>query len=107
MIDQRNILLAIVLSIGILVAWQFIFVVPQAERQAQVLEQQTTSQPAGGELSTAQVGSISNTPKLGASVPSALQETQQTYQIMLKVIFLVLKQSNLYQDMIHFILMEV
>ena len=77
MIDQRNILLAIVLSIGILVAWQFIFVVPQAERQAQVLEQQTTSQPAGGELSTAQVGSISNTPKLGASVPSALQETQK------------------------------
>ena len=80
MIDQRNILLAIVLSVAILVGWQFIFVQPQADRQAQVQEQTQqapqTPRPVTSEPAATQQEGVASTPTLGASVPSVLRETQ-------------------------------
>lgn len=80
MIDQRNILLAIVLSVAILVGWQFIFVQPQADRQAQVQEQiqqvPQSQRPVASEPAAGQQGGVASTPTLGASVPSVLRETQ-------------------------------
>ncbi len=76
MIDQRNILLAIVLSVAILVGWQFIFVQPQVEQQAQQQQAPQTQQPAVSQPATTQEGSVAPTPTLGASVPSVLRETQ-------------------------------
>ncbi len=77
MIDQRNILLAIVLSVAILVGWQFIFVQPQVEKQAEQQQQvPQTQQPAASQPATTQEGGVASTPTLGASVPSVLREAQ-------------------------------
>ena len=77
MIDQRNILLAIVLSVAILVGWQFIFVQPQSERQAQLQQQvPQTQQPVASQPASEQQGGVASAPSIGASVPSVLRETQ-------------------------------
>ncbi len=48
--DQRNLILAIVVSVGILLAFQFWFGVPMEERQAPPDEQATTQLSESGEL---------------------------------------------------------
>src|SRR4051794_12414932 len=48
--DQKNTILAIVLSAMVLIAWQFFFGLPQFEKQRQQTQQQQTAQqtaPAG------------------------------------------------------------
>ncbi|MGH6873888.1 MAG: hypothetical protein ACREDW_02645 [Aestuariivirgaceae bacterium] len=45
MTDNKNFILAIVLSSFIIFAWQYFYAGPQAERQRRVQEQQQTSQP--------------------------------------------------------------
>ena len=76
MIDQRNILLAIVLSVVILVGWQFLFVKPQIEQQGQQIQQPAVDQSAGEQPSVVGSGGVASTPTLGASVPSVLRQTQ-------------------------------
>lgn len=76
MIDQRNILLAIVLSVVILVGWQFLFVKPQIEQQGQQIQQPSVGQSAGEQPSVVGSGGVASTPTLGASVPSVLRQTQ-------------------------------
>ncbi len=46
MSDNRNMIVAIVLSMAILIGWQYFFGIPQAERQRQAAEQQRTEQQA-------------------------------------------------------------
>ena len=54
--ENRNLLLAITLSVVVLLGWQFFFAVPQMEKQKQVAQQnqQTQSQqpPAPGSVPT-------------------------------------------------------
>src|SRR5438270_6556368 len=52
--DQKNLLLAIVLTGVVLIGWQYLFAVPQMEKQKQLAQQQQTQtqsptqQPAAG-----------------------------------------------------------
>ncbi len=79
--DQRNILIAIVLSLGILLTFEYFFAVPQREQAVQQAEQQAQQAqsvpPAGGEpaaipVPSAGEGAVSiGAPAAGAS-PSAL-----------------------------------
>jgi YidC/Oxa1 family membrane protein insertase len=46
MADQKNTLLAIVLSVIVLVGWQYFFAVPQIEKQKQIQQQQQQQQTA-------------------------------------------------------------
>ena len=52
MIDQRNLVIAIVLSIVVIVAWSFLYDVPRVERekarQQQAVEQQVGERPTAG-----------------------------------------------------------
>jgi YidC/Oxa1 family membrane protein insertase len=75
-IDQRNILLAIVLSVVILVGWQFLFVKPQIEQQGQQMQQRAVGESVGEQPSVMESGGVASTPTLGANVPSVLRETQ-------------------------------
>jgi YidC/Oxa1 family membrane protein insertase len=40
--DNRNLIVAIALSLAILLGWQYFFAAPQAERQRQAAQQQST-----------------------------------------------------------------
>ena len=56
MIDQRNLILAIVLSLAILLGFQFFFVEPQMQQELaeqQIAEQQTAGQPDTGQTTSA------------------------------------------------------
>jgi len=75
-IDQRNILLAIVLSIVILVGWQFLFVKPQSEQQGQQIQQPTVGQSLGEQSFVLENSGVASAPTLGASVPSVFRQPQ-------------------------------
>ncbi|QTL04341.1 membrane protein insertase YidC [Aquabacter sp. L1I39] len=66
MTDNRNMFIAIGLSLAILLGWQYFFGIPQAEKQRQLAEQQRQTQQA-----PAQPGSNTPAPSAegGASVP--------------------------------------
>ena len=42
--DQKNLLLAIVLTGVVLIGWQYLFAVPQIEKQKQIAQQQQQTQ---------------------------------------------------------------
>ncbi|MFA6267397.1 MAG: membrane protein insertase YidC [Pseudolabrys sp.] len=46
MTDNKNTILAIVLSAVVLIAWQYFYAMPQAEKQKQLAQQQQQTQPA-------------------------------------------------------------
>ncbi|MFG1296295.1 membrane protein insertase YidC [Xanthobacter variabilis] len=78
MSDNRNMIIAIALSVVILIGWQFFYGMPQAERQRQVAEQQriTALQEAQkAESSTPAPGSAAPAP---GSVPQAGGSTTPT-----------------------------
>ena len=93
--DQKNTIIAIVLSAIVLIAWQYFFATPQANKQRQLVEQQRMEQsqqppaaPAGGPtaqpsnipLAPGQAGTagaplprekvITETPRIGIDTPS-------------------------------------
>src|SRR5262245_2138754 len=75
MTDQKNTIIAIVLSAIVLIAWQYFFATPQAEKQRQIAEQQRREQtqtPPGAPTPT-QGSQPSNVPQapgqVGAAVP--------------------------------------
>ena len=93
--DQKNTIIAIVLSAIVLIAWQYFFATPQANKQRQIAEQQRLEQsqqppaaPAGGPtaqpsnipLAPGQAGTagaplprekvITETPRIGIDTPS-------------------------------------
>jgi len=70
--DQKNTIIAIVLSAIVLIAWQYFFATPQANKQRQIAEQQRLEQsqqppaaPAGGP--TAQPSNIPLAPAAGTA----------------------------------------
>lgn len=69
MTDNRNMFIAIGLSLAILLGWQYFFGMPQAEKQRQLAEQQRQTQQA--QQAPAQPGSTAPAPGAegGASVP--------------------------------------
>jgi len=70
MTDQKNTILAIVLSALVLIVWQYFFGLPQMEKQKQVTQQQQTQQqptPAPG---------ADSRPQAPGQVPSATQAPQ-------------------------------
>ncbi len=75
--NQKNLLLAIVLSIGVLLGWQFFYAGPkmkeeQARRAAQQTEQaQTTTQPTAGQPPVAVPGAAPGAPGAPVAVPGA------------------------------------
>jgi YidC/Oxa1 family membrane protein insertase len=72
--DNRNLLLAITLSVVVLLGWQFFYGVPQMDKQKQIAQQnqQTQSQPAPG---TNAVPGPTATGQSGAALPSAVPAT--------------------------------
>ena len=71
--NQKNLLLAIVLSVGVLLIWQVFYAGPKLkedqERRQRVLQEQSQVQP--GTPNTAPVGTPGAAPQPGAGVPSA------------------------------------
>ena len=72
--DNRNLLLAITLSVVVLLGWQFFYGVPQMEKQKQIAQQnqQTQSQPVPGTNVVPGPGATSPT---GAALPSSVPAT--------------------------------
>jgi YidC/Oxa1 family membrane protein insertase len=68
MADQKNTLLAIILSVIVLVGWQYFFAVPQLEKQKQIQQQQQQQQ-------TKQAPQGPQAPATGPQTPPA-QQTQ-------------------------------
>lgn len=76
--NKKNLILAIVISVSILLGWQIFYEVPREEqrraleeaRQEQILAEQKASEAAGG---NAGVGSA---PELGAAIPDGLQSVE-------------------------------
>ncbi len=66
--DTKNIILAIVLSITIIVGWQFFVAGPQMEKQRRQQAQQTQQQKAA-EAANPQAGPTSSAPKAPGSAP--------------------------------------
>ena len=56
MTDNKNTILAIVLSAVVLIAWQYFYAMPQAEKQKQLAQQQQQSQPVAPPTGNAQSG---------------------------------------------------
>ncbi len=78
MSDQKNMILAIVLSAMVLLGWQFFFNIPQAEKQAQqakIAQQQQAQTPGAAPGSTTpQPGAApGSAPSLPGQAPVALQ----------------------------------
>jgi YidC/Oxa1 family membrane protein insertase len=71
--NQKNLLLAIVLSVGVLLIWQVFYAGPKLkedqERRQRALQEQSQVQP--GTPNTAPVGTPGAAPQPGAGVPSA------------------------------------
>ncbi|GGE90404.1 membrane protein insertase YidC [Stappia taiwanensis] len=70
MADNRNTILAIVLSLIVLLGWQFFIAQPQIERQREAAEQQAALQGTTGESAVPQPGSSAPAAG-GAAAPSA------------------------------------
>ena len=68
MTDQKNLILAIVLSIGIILAFQFFYEMPRMERQQELVRQQQASEQAAG--TAARSGAIV-APQPGSLAPGA------------------------------------
>ncbi|MCA0433729.1 MAG: membrane protein insertase YidC [Proteobacteria bacterium] len=62
--DNKNFILAIVLSMAIIFAWQFFYAAPQAERQAKIAEQQQQQTQTGQPAQPA--GAVPGNPSSGA-----------------------------------------
>lgn len=69
--DQKNMILAIVLSAIVLIGWQFFFNIPQAEKQAQIAKQQQAQQQAQTPAASTTPGSTTPTPQAGTTPGSA------------------------------------
>jgi YidC/Oxa1 family membrane protein insertase len=72
--DNRNLLLAITLSVVVLLGWQFFYGVPQMDKQKQIAQQnqQTQGLPVPG---TNSVPGPAGTTQSGAALPSAVPAT--------------------------------
>ena len=74
--DNRNLILAITLSVVVLFGWQYFYGVPQMEKQKQIAQQNqqalTQTVPPG---STAVPGPTSVPGQPGATMPSAVPAT--------------------------------
>ena len=72
MTDNRNTILAVILSGLVLLGWQYFFNIPQMEKQraAQVAQQSQTTKPEAGHSSTTPQA---NTPAPSGNVPSTVQ----------------------------------
>ncbi len=81
--NQKNMIMAIVLSLAVLLGWQFLFVAPkEAERQRQAQAQKSTVPGAQGAQGTtagtaapAATGAATTAPLSGGSVPGAASVT--------------------------------
>ena len=73
--DNRNLLLAITLSVVVLLGWQYFYGAPQAERQRQIAQQnqQTQSQTAPPGAGTAPAPSLPAAPGQPAPAPGVVQ----------------------------------
>ncbi|SEG43955.1 YidC/Oxa1 family membrane protein insertase [Bosea lathyri] len=71
--DNRNLLLAITLSVVVLLGWQFFYAVPQMDKQKQVAQQTQQTQQAQGQSTPAGSPSVPGQP--GAVLPAALPAT--------------------------------
>ncbi|SFJ16477.1 YidC/Oxa1 family membrane protein insertase [Bosea sp. OK403] len=74
--DNRNLLLAIALSVVVLLGWQFFYGVPQMEKQKQIAQQnqQAQSTPAGSPATTPAPSTVPGQPA-GTAAPAALPAT--------------------------------
>ncbi|MBS0532617.1 MAG: membrane protein insertase YidC [Proteobacteria bacterium] len=83
MTDNKNTILAIVLSAVVLIAWQYFYAMPQAEKQKQLAQQQQqTTQQAAPPTANAQSGvapaapgTVPGTPNAAAGAPPAQTRT--------------------------------
>jgi YidC/Oxa1 family membrane protein insertase len=77
--DNRNMLLAIVLSVAVLLGWQYFFALPEAEKQRQLNQRQTTAQqvtpPAPSPSATPSQAGGPSAPVPGTAPPSAAAGT--------------------------------
>jgi YidC/Oxa1 family membrane protein insertase len=71
--EQRNLLLAAVISIGILLAWQFVYEQPRIEQARLAAEQQKSAQVPSGKSdpSTVSGTTVPQAPGSGSSTPAA------------------------------------
>ncbi len=75
MTDNRNMFIAIGLSLAILIGWQYFFALPQAEKQRQLAEQHRLVQQA--ETAAQQAAATSTAPSVdGAAVPGSAPASQ-------------------------------
>jgi YidC/Oxa1 family membrane protein insertase len=80
--DQKNLLLAIVLTGVVLIGWQYLFAVPQLEKQKQIAQQQQLQQQAQQPLPNAQPGiapqvapgTVPQAPGLPTATPTLTRE---------------------------------
>ena len=72
--DQKNLLLAIVLTGIVLIGWQYFFAVPQLEKQKQIAQQQQsqTQQPPPNP----QPGTLPQAPGLSNAEPALTREAR-------------------------------
>jgi YidC/Oxa1 family membrane protein insertase len=75
--DNRNLLLAITLSVVVLLGWQYFYGLPQVEKQKQIAQQnqqtqsQQASQPAGAPVATGQTPAPGTAPAQPGQAPAA------------------------------------
>jgi YidC/Oxa1 family membrane protein insertase len=81
--DQKNLLLALVLTGIVLIAWQYLFAVPQIEKQKQIAQQQQQQQTQGqqpapaaqpGAPPQAAPGTVPQAPGLPSAAPTLTRE---------------------------------
>src|SRR5262245_51960167 len=76
--NQKNLLLAIVLSIGVLLAWQFFYATPKLKEEQERLkraQQQTTQQPVGTAPGVPAAGG--QAPAVPGATPAATSVTRE------------------------------
>jgi len=76
MTDNKNTILAIVLSAVVLIAWQYFYAMPQAEKQKQLAQQQQTTQQAAPPTGNAQSGLAPAAPGTVPGTPNAAAGAQ-------------------------------
>lgn len=74
--ENRNMILAIVLSMAVLIAWQFFSGVPQMEQQRQQAAQQQAAQQAAQDGSTAPTPGNAAVPNAGSGAPGTLTRAE-------------------------------
>ncbi len=72
--ENRNLLLAVVLSLAVLIAWQYFFIQPRVEAERQAQLEQAAQQEAVEALDPA-TGAVSTTPQPRAGTDDALRPT--------------------------------